>query len=139
MITITPAIHLNENDVRFEFVRSSGPGGQNVNKVATSVQLRFDVDAASLPEEVRSRLRRLAGKKMTAGGELIIQASRYRSQEHNRRDALERLCALIRKASQPRRTRRKTVPSAAARKRRLENKRFRSRLKAARKKPGETE
>ncbi len=133
MLSITDTIVLADHELRFSFVRASGPGGQNVNKVATAVQLRFDAArCASLSEEVRRRLRHLAGRRMTTDGEIVIDARRFRTQEQNRQDALERLAALIRRAAAPPRPRRKTLPGAAARERRLAAKKRRSRLKAQR-------
>lgn len=123
-----------------DFIRSSGPGGQNVNKVASAVQLRFDVKHSSaLPLEVRDRLTRLAGKRMTVDGELIIDARRFRSQERNRQDALDRFTALIRKAIDKPRPRRKTLPSHASKQRRLDSKHHRSKLKQGRRLPGSDE
>jgi len=136
MIRVSPSIALNESEIREEFVRASGPGGQNVNKVATAVQLRFDVGRSpSLPEEVRRRLARLAGRRMTEDGVLVIDARRFRTQERNRRDALERLIALISRAEVSPKPRRKTRPTAAARERRLEAKRRRSQTKRLRRGP----
>lgn len=133
MIAVTDDITLDEKELRFDFVRASGPGGQNVNKVSSAVQLRFDVAGSpSLPEEVRRRLTALAGKRMTTSGELILDARRYRTQEANRRDAIERLGDLIRKAAQKPRRRKKTRVPAAGRKRRLEQKRRRGRIKRQR-------
>jgi ribosome-associated protein len=130
MIQITSAISIDEREVQLEFARASGPGGQKVNKVATAVQLRFDVvHSPSLSDEVRERLIRLAGKRMTEDGVLVIDARRYRSQARNRKDAIERLVALIRKASVRPKTRRKTDPTIASKERRLEEKRRRSEIK----------
>jgi ribosome-associated protein len=124
MIDITPAIRLHEDELRFQFKLASGPGGQNVNKVATAAELRFDVArSSSLPEAVRARLLILAGSRVTQDGELLITARRFRSQERNRQDAIDRLIALIRKAAEPPKPRLKTRPSRAARERRLEEKR----------------
>jgi len=130
MIQITPAIEINQREIQLEFIRASGPGGQKVNKVATAVQLRFDAaNSPSLPDEVRRRLIRLAGKRMTEDGVLVIHARRFRSQDRNRRDAIDRLIALIRKASVQPKSRLKTKPSKASKERRLEAKRRRSRTK----------
>lgn len=133
MLSITEDIAVDENEIRMDFIRASGPGGQNVNKVASAVQLRFDAAGSpSLPEEVRQRLVRLAGKRLTASGELIIEARRFRTQEANRRDAIERLKNLIRRAAENPRQRKKSRAPAASRRRRLENKRRRSRTKRLR-------
>jgi ribosome-associated protein len=133
MIQITPKIAIAEGDIQEEFVHSSGPGGQNVNKVATAVQLRFDVlGSRSLPDDVRERLVRLGGRRMTTEGVLIIDARRFRTQERNRQDAKERLVELIRKAAQSPRTRRKTLPTLAAKRRRLEAKQIRGQTKRLR-------
>jgi len=130
MIQITPAIEIDEGEIQFEFIRASGPGGQKVNKVATAVQLRFDAaNSPSLPDEVRRRLILLAGKRMTEDGVLLIHARRFRSQDRNRRDAIDRLIALIRKASIQPKSRLKTKPTKASKERRLEAKRRRSRTK----------
>lgn len=124
MIHITPTIHLHEDELRFQFKLASGPGGQNVNKVATAAELRFDVAASpGLPEAVRARLLALAGSRANQDGELLITARRFRSQERNRQDASDRLIALIRKAAEPPKPRLKTRPSHAARERRLDEKR----------------
>jgi ribosome-associated protein len=130
MIQVTPIIAIDENEIQLEFIRSSGPGGQNVNKVATAVQLRFDVvSSPSLPEDVRQRLLSLAGARLTEKGILIVEAQKFRTQGANRQDAIERLVELVRKAAQPPRIRHKTRPTLASRQRRLENKRRRSETK----------
>jgi ribosome-associated protein len=136
MIRITDSIAIDESEIEQDFIRASGPGGQHVNKAATAVQLRFDVaHSPSLPDAVRKRLSRLAGKRMTDDGVLIIEAKRFRTQERNRQDAVERLVELIRKASQSPKTRRKTKPSRAAREQRLKEKRRRSQIKRSRQSP----
>jgi len=133
MIHITPTITIDEREIHEEFVRSSGPGGQNVNKVATAVQLRFDVaESPSLPDDVKERLIRLAGRRMTEGGILIIDARRFRTQERNRQDAVERLVELIRKAAVSPKRRRRTRPSLGSKRRRLETKRHRGKTKRMR-------
>jgi ribosome-associated protein len=126
-------IVLDESEIVERFVRSSGPGGQHVNKVATAVQLRYDLkNARSLPDEVRKRLRRMAGNRVTAEGVLILEARRFRSREKNRRDARERLLTLIRKAWVPPRPRRKTGTPQPSREHRLSDKRRRSEVKKTR-------
>ena len=133
MIHVTETILLDESELQERFIRSSGPGGQNINKVATAVQLRFDVrNSRTLPDEVRERLVRLAGKRMTGEGVLIIEARRFRTRERNRQDAKDRLVEMIRKAALPVRPRRKTRPTSASRERRLERKRRRSGVKRIR-------
>ena len=133
MIRITDAIAIEESELSESFVRASGPGGQNVNKVATAAQLRFDVRRSpSLPDDVRNRLARLAGRRMSAEGVLIIDARRFRTQERNRQDALERLADLVLKAEETPQPRRKTRPTLASRERRLEGKRKRAAVKRAR-------
>jgi ribosome-associated protein len=133
MIEITPAIHITESELHFDFIRSSGPGGQNVNKVSTAVQLRFDVAASSIPPLIKDRLRLLAGRRMTETGVLIIEAKRFRSREQNRRDAIDRLRDLLVQAAEIPRKRRKTRPTAAARKKRVAAKRQRAETKKMRK------
>ncbi len=129
----SPAMVINEKEIRLEFIRASGPGGQHVNKVATAVLLRFDVRRSpSLTEETKKRLVRLAGKRMTTDGILLIKADRYRTQERNRQDAISRLTQLIRQASRKPKHRVKTRPSAASRERRLAGKLHRSRKKQMR-------
>jgi len=133
MIHITRNIVLDESEVREEFVRASGPGGQNVNKVATAVQLRFDAaNSPALTDEIRARLARLAGRRMTDDGVVIITAQRFRTQNRNRQDAMHRLVELIREAAEPPRRRRKTKPPPASKERRLEDKRRRSQTKQLR-------
>jgi ribosome-associated protein len=133
MIRITPTISIDEDELTEQFVRASGPGGQNVNKVATAVELRFNVDRSeNLPGPVKARLKRLAGRRLTLEGDIIIKADRYRSQERNRADARARLVELIQEAAQPPRPRIKTRPSLAAKKRRLEAKSRRGDIKKLR-------
>jgi len=133
MIRITPAIALDESEIEERFVRASGPGGQNVNKVASAVQLRFDArHSPSLPGAVRARLERLAGRRLTLEGVLVITAQRHRTQEANRRDALERLVDLVRRAAEPPVPRRPTKPTRASRRRRLDSKSRRGAIKRLR-------
>ncbi len=139
MIRVTPEISLGEDELQYTFIRADGPGGQKVNKTSSAVQLRMDVvHSPSLPEVVRARLMQLARRKISREGVLVIHARRYRTQEQNRRDALERLIALIRHAAQPIKTRRATKPTAASRKRRLETKRRRSQTKQLRRPVSDT-
>lgn len=133
MVEITSSLTIDDGEIQMDFVRSSGPGGQNVNKVATGVQLRFDVRSSpSLPEAVKERLVRLAGSRMTDEGILIIDAHRYRTQEQNKADALARLADLVSRAAIPPRTRKKTRPTLASQLERLNNKRQRSGIKKMR-------
>jgi len=135
-IAVTPDISIDEGEIRFEFIRATGPGGQKVNKSSSAVQLRFDLlGSPSLPEEVRSRLATLAGRRLSEEGVLVIEAKRLRSQERNRQDAVDRLCSLIRQAARKPRLRRPTRPGGAARERRLQEKKRRSALKKKRGRP----
>ena len=132
-LEITPAIVIAESELEESFVRASGPGGQNVNKVSTAVQLRFDVaQSLALDDRVKQRLRSLAGTRMTDEGVLVIDARRHRTQAQNREDARERLAELIRQAATPPKKRRVTRPSRAAKARRMETKARRSEVKQRR-------
>jgi ribosome-associated protein len=137
VIAVTPRIALDEKELHEDFLRASGAGGQNIQKVETAVQLRFDVrNSPSLPESVRARLERLAGRRLTKDGVLVITAQRHRTRERNREDALERLLALIREAAvPPPPVRRPTKPSYGAQLRRLEGKTRRAGVKAMRGRP----
>jgi ribosome-associated protein len=132
MIEITPFLQIDERELQIDFTRASGPGGQNVNKVATAVQLRFDVPTSSLPDDVKARLRHLAGKRMTGEGVLMIEAKRFRTQEQNREDAIQRFVDLVRKALVEPKKRRKTRPSATSKEERLKEKKRRGDIKKLR-------
>lgn len=135
-IQITPSIALDDAEIEERFIRASGPGGQNVNKVATAVQLRFDAaHSPSLPDAVRARLLALAGSRLTGEGEIVITANRFRTQESNRLDALARLTELIRRAAEPPVPRHPTQIPRAQRRQRLEAKRHRASIKAGRTSP----
>ena len=136
MLEITPEIQLDDDEIQLAYIRAHGPGGQNINKVSTAVQLRFNVKASpSLPQEVKQRLVRLAGNRLTSEGILIIVSRQYRSQEQNRQAAFERLTRLVRQASQPLKPRHKTKPTRESVIRRLATKRKRSEIKRMRQKP----
>jgi ribosome-associated protein len=132
MLRVTPTIIIPDHELEERFVRASGPGGQNVNKVSTAVELRFDVASSSLAEDIKARLIALAGKKMSAGGVLLIDSREHRTQAGNRAAARARLAALLRQAAARPKPRKKTAPTGAARERRLEEKVQRSRVKARR-------
>ena len=133
MIEITPTFQIDERELQFDFIRSAGPGGQNVNKVATAVQLRFDIaNSTSLASDTKGRLIQFAGKRVNADGVLILEAKRFRTQEQNREDALQRFAELIRRALISPKTRRKTKPSAASKEKRLKGKKIKGEIKKIR-------
>ena len=132
MITIAPGIFIDERDLHERFVRASGPGGQNVNKVSTSAQLRFDTRKLTLPEDAVIRLARIAGQRMTKDGVIVIHAQRFRTQERNRQDAIDRLVEILSEAMIRPTPRRATRPTFASKQRRLEGKKRRSDVKAGR-------
>lgn len=132
MIEITPSLQIDERELQIDFVRASGPGGQNVNKVATAAQLHFDVRASSLPEEAKERLTQLAGKRITSEGMLLIEARRFRTQEQNREDAIQRFVELVRKALVKPKARKKTKPTKASKEERIKEKKRRGEIKKIR-------
>ncbi len=132
MIEITPSLHIDERELQIDFVRAAGPGGQNVNKVATAAQLRFDVRASSLPEEGKERLLQIAGKRISKEGVLLIEAKRFRTQEQNREDAIQRFVELVRKSLVKPKRRRKTKPTPASKEERLKEKKRRAEIKKMR-------
>jgi ribosome-associated protein len=138
MLHVTSTIAIDESELDERFVRSSGPGGQNVNKVSTAVELRFDANGSrAIDDKVRERLRSIAGSRMTADGVVVIDARRFRTQAENRQDARDRLVDLLRRAAQRPKRRRKTKPTAAAKARRVESKRHRAETKQRRGRVGE--
>ncbi|HEX2994000.1 MAG TPA: alternative ribosome rescue aminoacyl-tRNA hydrolase ArfB [Anaerolineales bacterium] len=132
MIAITPSLQIDERELQIDFVRASGPGGQNVNKVATAAQLRFDARASSLPEDAKERLVHLAGKRLTGEGVLLIEAKRFRTQEQNREDAIQRFAELVRKSLATPKARKKTKPTKAAKEERIKEKKRRGEIKKMR-------
>ncbi|MBK8945285.1 MAG: aminoacyl-tRNA hydrolase [Ignavibacteriae bacterium] len=135
MIDVTTDIKISEEELQFAFIRSSGPGGQNVNKVSTAVQLKFDIKSSeNLPEEVKLRLIKGGGKKISSKGILLIEAKRFRTQEKNKIDAIERLIAIIKKAAIKEKSRNKTKPTKLSKEKRIESKKHKSQIKYSRKK-----
>ena len=133
MIQITPSIQIDERELQLEYVRASGPGGQNVNKVATAVQLRFDItNSSSLASDIKGRLIQLAGNRVNADGILMIEAKRFRTQEANREDAIQRFVELVRRSIVPPKPRRKTKPTSASKEKRLKEKKQRGEIKKER-------
>src|SRR5437016_5676927 len=132
MIQVTPAVAIDDNEIEERFVRASGPGGQNVNKVSTAVELRFDIGASSLPSDVKARLVAIAGRRLTGEGVVLIDSREHRTQAQNREAARSRLVALLQHAARRPKTRRPTKPKRAAREKRLESKKRRGDIKAAR-------
>ncbi len=132
MLEITPTLQIDERELHFDFIRSAGPGGQNVNKVATAVQLRFAISTSTLPEDVKARLTRLAHKRVTQKGVLIIEAKRFRTQEQNREAAIRRFIQLVRKAAEKPKQRKQTRPSRASKQERLDAKKKRGEVKKGR-------
>jgi ribosome-associated protein len=132
MLEITPSFFMDERELHFEYIRASGPGGQNVNKVATAVQMRFDITNSPLASDIKGRLIRLAGNRVNTDGVLMIEAKRFRTQEQNREDAIQRFVELIRKALVKPKPRKKTKPSAASKAKRLKSKKIKGEVKRLR-------
>jgi len=140
MLEITPTDKIDERELQFEYIRASGPGGQNVNKVATAVQLRFDIpNSPSLASDVKGRLIQLTGNRVNANGVLLIEAKRFRTQEQNREDAIQRLVDLVRKSLVPPKPRKKTKPTKASKEKRLKAKTIKGEIKRMRRKPSDKE
>lgn len=140
MIHVTPVLSIDESEIQFDFIRSSGPGGQNVNKVSTAVQLKFDIaGSANLTPKVRERLIKLAGSRVTKENVLVLEASGFRSQEKNRKDAVSRLIELIREAAKEPKPRRKTKPTQGSKRKRLESKKRQGEIKKMRRPPNASE
>jgi len=135
MLEITPTFQMDERELQFEYIRSSGPGGQNVNKVATAVQMRFDIANSSLASDIKGRLIQLAGKRVNADGVLMLEAKRFRTQEQNRADAILRFAELVRKALIKPKPRKKTKPSASSKEKRLKAKKVKGATKRLRNAP----
>jgi len=135
MLEITPSFSIDERELQFNFIRAAGPGGQNVNKVATAVQMRFDITNSSLASDIKGRLIQLAGKRVNADGVLMLEAKRFRTQEQNRADAILRFIELVRKALVKPKPRKKTKPSAASKEKRLKAKRVKGATKRLRNAP----
>jgi ribosome-associated protein len=129
MIEITPTFKVDERELQFEYIRASGPGGQNVNKVATAVQLRFDIKGSALPENAKARLRQIAGKRVTTEGVLVIEAKRFRTQEQNREDAIQRFIDLAKRSFEKPKARTKTKPTKTSKEKRLKEKKKRGEIK----------
>lgn len=129
MIQITSTLQIDESELQFDYVRASGPGGQNVNKVATAVQLRFNVNVSSLPESIKHQLAKLAGKRITSDGVLIIEAKKHRTQEQNREDAIRRFVELVRKSTIKPKSRIKTKPTRSSHEKRIKAKKQRGAIK----------
>ena len=135
MLEITPSFSIDERELQFDFIRAAGPGGQNVNKVATAVQMRFDITNSSLASDIKGRLIQLAGKRVNADGVLMLEAKRFRTQEQNRADAILRFIELVRKALVKPKPRKKTKPSAASKEKRLKAKKVKGATKRLRNAP----